>query len=143
MLIKSHIANLALRERQLVSLVPQYSPTEGDVAVISEEDLPDAGAVDGESVLQEIFTKEFLELCQKSLEGDDTMGIVFLEMAEEKTKKEIAENLGLTVSDVENIKKRIMRKLLPPYIKYRAALHTKDDAAKCRVVVLPNKAIRK
>jgi len=62
-------------------------------------------------ILHEIELKEKLENCYKQLSDDDDCAIVFLEWKEGKTTREISESLGITVEEVERIKKRLRYKI--------------------------------
>ena len=62
-------------------------------------------------ILQEIEFTEKLESCYEQLLNDEDCALVFLEWKEDKTSREIAESLGISVGDVERIKKRIRYKI--------------------------------
>jgi RNA polymerase sigma factor (sigma-70 family) len=65
--------------------------------------------------LDEIYKRqdimEAFSRCYNELETDTEMGLVFLAWKEGKESKEIAEEFGLTVKQVEAIKQKIRRKL--------------------------------
>lgn len=140
MLIKSHIFNLTLHEFRMVPFTEDYCYGSGE----SPKPHANKGSVNlydsGDDVLhqrkesrmsgfrgkqpgwdgypQELLLQEFETLCLKVLKDDVDAGIIFLDLLVEDTNKEIAEDLGIDVSMVENAKKRIQRKLLPVYQEY-------------------------
>jgi RNA polymerase sigma factor (sigma-70 family) len=62
---------------------------------------------DKDYILHDIERIEIFEKCYNELLEDDDCAIVFLEWKEGKTSKDIAVSLGISVEEVERIKKRI------------------------------------
>ena len=62
---------------------------------------------DKDYILHDIERTEKFEKCYNELLEDDDCALVFLEWKEGKTSKDIAVSLGISVEEVERIKKRI------------------------------------
>lgn len=74
-----------------------------------------------EEIIAKIDFKEFVDYANLTLEksNDTDAHLVFICMLEGNDKnKEIASELGITVDEVVNIKKRLERKLLPLFIDF-------------------------
>ncbi|MDD8017241.1 MAG: sigma-70 family RNA polymerase sigma factor [Bacteroidota bacterium] len=129
MLIRSLVYNVALHEYRLVPFTENYVSGKSETRTLpaamnaldnSDDDFPTYNKPLRESVQwddcpPELAMQELETLCLKKLEHDADAGIIFLGMLDKKTNKEIAEDLGIGVSAVENAKKRIQRKLRPVY----------------------------
>jgi len=77
-----------------------------------ETDLVETNYItDKDYILYNIELTEKLEKCYDLLSDDDECALVFLEWKEEKTSLEIADSLGITVEEVERIKKRLRYKI--------------------------------
>ncbi len=93
LLIRNLVRNLARHESKKVSLEN-----------LEQEFIDD---VNPETFTEQLVTEE----CLKHLEGDDTASLVFLDLYEDLRNREVADDLGISVKEVENTKKRIRRKL--------------------------------
>lgn len=67
-------------------------------------------------IIDDIERTEKLEYCYKLLSDDDECALVLLEWQDEKTSREIADSLGITVAEVERIKKRLRYKIKRSFI---------------------------
>ena len=103
------IVNAKLRNRK--SVLPRKIKVRaryGD----KETDLIEANhKTEKDYILHEIESAEKLEGCYKLLLDDEDCALVFLEWKEGKTSREIAKSLGITIENVECIKKRLRYKI--------------------------------
>lgn len=113
MLIKSRVWNLAKYEERLVNAAESYYEDEngenGNTGLI----IDNVNYLGLDQVLSEADEKELYQLCLEKLNDDEDGCIIFMEAAEGKSNREIAEELGVDIRFVENAKKRVKRKLLP------------------------------
>ena len=68
-------------------------------------------STDKDNLENEIETNDLLENCFTEFEDDPVSKAALLEFAKGHTNKEVAEELELPVSEIENCKKRIKRKV--------------------------------
>jgi DNA-directed RNA polymerase specialized sigma24 family protein len=94
-----------LRSRKIVESVDSFKPNAKAGKVF--RGLKPGQYADNRDTGELIDLKNKLERCYNELSGDDECGLVFLEWLQGKTSIEISESLGITVNDVERIKKRI------------------------------------
>ena len=100
MLIKSHISNLAEIEKGEVELDDQME--------INSQDIP---GFHGQM-------HEFKELCLNELGKDESLRKIFCAFSDGLANREVAKDLDMSICDVQNAKKRIIRKLQPVYDQY-------------------------
>jgi RNA polymerase sigma factor (sigma-70 family) len=62
---------------------------------------------------------ELMDLCLNELGPDEVMRKIFSAMSEGLPNREVAEELNLNICFVQNMKKRIIRKLMPVFEEYR------------------------
>lgn len=106
MLITSHVRNLAKKEKKYYELNEFDEDDEPIEAEIQDDDCTEIG--------EQIESEELIEKCEKALEGNDEELLVFWNILKDyKGNKEVAEDLGIGVDDVVNVKKRIKRKITP------------------------------
>lgn len=101
--IKSHIGNLAKKEREKVEFDEEFHKP------AIETDCDYEGTRN---------FNEFLTIALEKLDHDKQEDKIFLCFLDNMQNLEIAEHLTISVHDVENAKKRIQRKLIPLYEKY-------------------------
>ena len=101
--IKSHIGNLAKKEREQVEFDEEFQKPAIDI------DYDDEG-------IQNF--NEFLTFALEKLEHEKQEDKIFLCLLDSMQNLEIAEHLTISVCDVENAKKRIQRKLKPMFEQY-------------------------
>lgn len=94
-----------LKSRQIVETVDNYYQKDEESRV--KKFLPRGLAADNPDICNEIDTLDKIEKCYDRIMDDEECALVFLEWLEEKTSIEIGESLGLSVQEVERIKKRI------------------------------------
>ena len=69
--------------------------------------------------------EKFVQQCLRALSTDEDGWIVFLSLSEGRENSEAALDIGLSVEAVENIKKRIKRKLAPVFARHFEQIHSK------------------
>ena len=103
--IRGVVDNKYKKERNIVSK-EKFNPEDGSFSDIDEIEL--------RLELSEIYKQqdilESFTLCYNEIEKDTEMGVVFLAWIDGKGSKEIAEEFGLTVNQVEALKQKIRRK---------------------------------
>jgi hypothetical protein len=100
MLIRSHINNLAETENDEIELDDQME--------INSQDIP--------GFTGQMY--EFKELCLNELGDDEGLRKIFCAFSDGLANREVAKDLDMSICDVQNAKKRIIRKLQPVYDQY-------------------------
>lgn len=94
-----------LKSRQIVETVDNYYPEKEKSRV--KKILPRGLTADNPDIYNEIDNYDKIGKCYDKLLEDEDAALVFLYWKDGNTSKEIAENLGISVIEVERIKKRI------------------------------------
>lgn len=106
MQIRGVVDNKYHKERRIIS-GENFNPEDGSFSDIHELEIKlDLSEIYKPQDILEAFT-----LCYNEIEKDTEMGIVFLAWKDGKESKEIAEEFGLTVKEVEAIKQKLRRRL--------------------------------
>jgi DNA-binding NarL/FixJ family response regulator len=106
MQIRGVVDNKYTKERKLISR-ENFNPEDESFYITDEMDLK----LELSEILKNQDIREAFSLCLKEIEEDTELGVVFLSWSKGNESKVIAEDLGLTVKEVEAIKQKIRRKL--------------------------------
>jgi RNA polymerase sigma factor (sigma-70 family) len=98
--IQSHVKNLARIQKVNIEIDDECTLTE-----CTERNNP-------------LHTEEFIELCMTKLKDDEKLLQLFNAFSDGLANKEVAKELCMNIRDVQNAKKRILRKLQPVYVEY-------------------------
>ena len=99
-LIYSHIRNLAITKKERV----EYDE---DKEAHAWNDLSSHG-----------LRHEFMELCLQRLTQDESLVQIFYAFSDGLSNWKVAQDLNISIRDVQNAKKRIIRRLKPVYERY-------------------------
>jgi RNA polymerase sigma factor (sigma-70 family) len=102
--IRSIVAG-KLKSRQIVETVDNYYPDVKESRV--KKVLPRGLTADNPEIWRDIETYDKIEISYNKLLEDEDAALVLLYWKEGNTSKKIAESLGISVIEVERIKKRI------------------------------------
>jgi RNA polymerase sigma factor (sigma-70 family) len=99
-LIHSHILNLAITRKEEVEF-------DEDRETQAWDDLNTHGPL-----------HEFMEICLQRVSRDESLVPIFYAFSDGLSNREVARELNMRIRDVQNAKKRIIRRLQPVYERY-------------------------
>ena len=98
--IQSHVKNLAITQKVHVEIDDRHA-----VTVWNDWNNP-------------LHMEEFMELCRNKIKNDEKLLQLFNAFSNGLSNMDVAKELSLSIREVQNAKKRILRKLQPVYGKY-------------------------